>query len=192
MEISPFDCRRVKIHQLNSNFRWRKTKYDSSSACRHRYSTSTIEYAYVWLFDGCFTFQALSRILWRIHCRVHTLFIPQFYDEKNTWWWKTEPLKNERSCHDLFLLWWMTYLRQEIFFSYWGLRWGGADFLQPCTKEDLSDPRSSSVHVGVLLSSGPKYGNPGSGTLACGADLVKHDYSLKSAGQRSGSGVKVG
>lgn len=60
------------------------------------------------------------------------------------------------------------------------------------TRGDSSDPRSSIIHAGTPQSPGPKYGNPGSGSLACEADLVEHGYNFKSVGQRSGSCVKVG
>lgn len=60
------------------------------------------------------------------------------------------------------------------------------------TRGDSSDPRSSIIHAGTPLSPGPKYGNPVCGSPACEADLVRHDYDIKSVGQRSGSCVKVG
>lgn len=50
----------------------------------------------------------------------------------------------------------------------------------------------TAIYVYVLQSFGPEYGNPGSGPLACGADLVKQDYNFKLVGQRSGSWVKAG
>lgn len=64
--------------------------------------------------------------------------------------------------------------------------------LVPKTRGDSSDPRSSIIHAGTPQSPGPKYGNPGCGSLACEADLVKHNYDFKSVGQHSGSSVKVG
>lgn len=36
----------------------------------------------IWLFHACSIFQALSGILWRIHRRVHTLFISQSYNKR--------------------------------------------------------------------------------------------------------------
>lgn len=36
----------------------------------------------IWLFHACSIFQALSRILWRIHRWVHTLFISQSYNKR--------------------------------------------------------------------------------------------------------------
>lgn len=59
------------------------------------------------------------------------------------------------------------------------------------TRGSLQD-LCSTIHVSVPQSSGAKYGNPRSGSRACGADLVKQYYNFKSVGQRSGSRVKVG
>lgn len=55
-------------------------------------------------------------------------------------------------------------------------------------------PAAASLNAGAPQSYGPKYGNPGCGSLACEAHLVKRDYIFffKSAGQRNGSSGKVG
>lgn len=78
-----------------------------------------------------------------------------------------------------------------FFFSFLGARQIYFSLVQK-TQGDSSDPRSGIIHAGTPQSPGPKYGNPGCGSLACEADLVKHDYDFKSAGQRCGSSVKVG
>ena len=47
-------------------------------------------------------------------------------------------------------------------------------------------------HASIIQSSGSEYDNPGSGSLASGAGLIKQDYKFKSVGQLSGSCGKVG
>lgn len=51
-------------------------------ACRDNCSTFTVKHMEIWLFHACSIFQALSGILWRIHRRVHTLFILQSYNKR--------------------------------------------------------------------------------------------------------------
>ena len=100
----------MEIYGQNPSFTvWNKSgkeKKEVSFACTDSYSTSTIKHMKIWLFDACFIFQALSRILWRIHSRVHTLFISQFYNKGALDGGIRAKYKmNNAQLHDIFVLW---------------------------------------------------------------------------------------